>query len=176
MTFKKNSSEEINLHDGFLAVKQELQFVKTHFYFLNLKTQHIKGIEDILERSNLHENMVLLERALLKSNTCTLLECETKIFAIREANLIKVHQELLDLIPEKMQLITCQAVSSTHISNWHNQLASTSGPDTLILKHELIKISQLNNKSYVNENLRFLDSEEKLLDNFHMFDQKNFNV
>ena len=71
-----------------------------------------------------------------------------------------------------MQLITCQAMSSTHISQWHNQLASISGHDTLILKNEMIKISQLDNKSYVNENLRFLNSEEKLLDIFHLFDQK----
>jgi hypothetical protein len=70
------------------------------------------------------------------------------------------------------QLITCQAKSGSHISQWHNQLASISGLDTLILKDKMIKISQMENKSYVNENLRLLTQEENLLNVFHLFDQK----
>ena len=61
---EKIASEDINLHDGYLSIKQELAFVKNHFYFLTLKTQHVKAIEDILVKSDLHENMRLLERAL----------------------------------------------------------------------------------------------------------------
>ena len=158
---EKIANEDMNLHDGYLQIKQELSFVKNHFYYLTLKTQHIKALEDILMKSDLHENLILLERALFKSNICTLVQCEVKIFAIREDTKIKIHQELLDLVPEKKQLITCQAKSSSHISSWHNQLASISGVDTLILKDKMIQISHLENESYVNQELRFFTKEEK---------------
>ena len=82
---EKIANEDMNLHDGYLQIKQELSFVKNHFYYLTLKTQHIKALEDILMKSDLHENLILLERALFKSNICTLVQCEVKIFAIREA-------------------------------------------------------------------------------------------
>jgi hypothetical protein len=83
---------------------------------------------------------------------------------------------LLDLIPSKKQLITCQAKSSTHVSTWHNQLASISGLDTLILKDKMIQISNLENASYVNQELRFLTQDEILLEVFHLFDKRNFNA
>jgi hypothetical protein len=150
----------------------QLSFVKNHFYYLTLKTQHIKALEDILMKSNLHENLILLERALFKSNICTLVQCEVKFFAIREDTKIRIHQELLDLVPEKKQLMSCQAKSSSHISSWHNQLASISGVDTLILKDKMIPISHMENESYVNQELRFLTQEEKLLDVFHLFDKR----
>ena len=107
-------------------------------------------------KSDLHENLILLERALFNSNICNFVQCEVKIFAIREDTKIKIHTELLDLIPSQKQLITCQAKSSTHVSTWHNQLASISGLDTLILKDKMIQISNLQNESYVNRELRFL--------------------
>ena len=169
---EKIGNEEMNLHDGYLQIKQELEFTKNNLYYLTLKTQHIQALEDILVKSDLHENLILLERALFNSNICNFVQCEVKIFAIREATKIKIHTELLDLIPSKKQLITCQAKSSTHVSSWHNQLASISGLDTLILKDKMIQISNLQNESYVNQELRFLTQDEILLEVFHLFDKR----
>jgi hypothetical protein len=126
-----------------------------------LKEQHIQALQDILIKSNLHENLMLLERALFNNNHCTFLSCETKIYAIRDEDTITVHTEILDLIPKNMMLITCQSKSSTHVSIWHNQLASLN-KDTLILKDVMIPISHLKNESIANKDLRFLKSEEIL--------------
>jgi hypothetical protein len=169
---RKISSEELNLHDGFLQLKQEIDFTKSHFHYLNLKEQHIQALEDILIKSNLHENLILLERALFNNNHCTFLNCETKIFAIRDGTTIRIHTEILDLTPSQKMLITCQAKSATHVSIWHNQLASLSGIDTLILKDVMIPISHLKNESLANQDLRFLSTEEILLGTFHLFDSR----
>jgi hypothetical protein len=136
-----------------------------------LKEQHIQALQDILIKSNLHENLMLLERALFNNNHCTFLSCETKIYAIRDEDTITVHTEILDLIPKNMMLITCQSKSSTHVSIWHNQLASLN-KDTLILKDVMIPISHLKNESIANKDLRFLKSEEILLGTFHLFDSR----
>jgi hypothetical protein len=131
----------------------------------------VQALQDILMKSNIHENLVLLERALFGNNHCTFLSCETKIYAIRNETRIKIHTEILDLAPKTMILITCQAISSTHVSIWHNQLASLNA-DTLILKNVMIPISHLKNQSIVNKDLRFLKSEEILLKTFHLFDSR----
>ena len=136
-----------------------------------MKEQHIQALQDILIKSNLHENLILLERALFNNNHCTFLSCETKIYAIRDENTIKVHTEILDLTPKNMMLLTCQSKSSTHVSIWHNQLASLN-KDTLILKDVMIPISHLKNESIANKDLRFLKSEEILLGTFHLFDSR----
>ena len=70
-----------------------------------------------------------------------------------------------------MMLLTCQSKSSTHVSIWHNQLASLN-KDTLILKDVMIPISHLKNESIANKDLRFLKSEEILLGTFHLFDSR----
>jgi hypothetical protein len=112
-----------------------------------------------------------LERALFGNNHCTFLSCETKIYAIRNETKIKIHTEVLDLEPKTMMLLTCKAISSTHVSVWHNRLATLNG-DTLILENIMIPVSHLTNESIVNENLRFLKSDEILLKTFHLFDSR----
>ena len=74
------ANKESNLHDGFLQLKQDIMFVKKHYAFLTLKTQHIDALQDILVKSNLHENLLLMQRGLFKNNICNFLVCEIKIF------------------------------------------------------------------------------------------------
>jgi hypothetical protein len=121
---RKMGSKELNLNDGFLQLKQQMEYTQNHFHFINLKEQHVQALSDILIKSNIHENLVLLERALFGNNHCTFLSCETKIYAIRNETKIKIHTEILDLAPKTMMLLTCQAISSTHVSVWHNRLAT----------------------------------------------------
>jgi hypothetical protein len=54
---EKIGNEEMNLHDAYLQIKQQLEFTKNHFYYVTLKTQHIQALEDILVKSDLHENL-----------------------------------------------------------------------------------------------------------------------
>jgi hypothetical protein len=165
---QKMESNEVNLKDEFLQLKQQLEFTYNHFHFISLKEQHVQALSDILIKSDIHENLELLERALFGNNHCTFVSCETKIYAIRNESIIKIHTEVLDLEPKTMMLLTCKAVSSTHVSVWHNKLASLNG-DTLILENSMIPISHLSNETIVNKNLRFLKPEEILLKTFHLY-------
>ena len=143
-----------------------------HFQFITMKQQHVQALSDILVKSNIHENLQLLERALFGNNHCTFQSCEIKIYAIRNESLITVHTEVLDLQPKTMMLVTCKAVSATHVSEMHNKLATLNG-ETLILEHSVIPVINLSNETIVNKHLRFLKSEEILLDNFHLYGNDN---
>ena len=59
--------------------------------------------------------------------------------------------------------------SVTHVSTWHNILAARSGADSLILDNQIIRATDLKNESVVNQQLRFLEEDEKLLGVFHIF-------
>ena len=165
---QRMESTEVNLKDEFLQLRQQLDFTYNHFHFVSLKQQHVQALSDILVKSDIHENLELLERSLFGNNYCTFLSCETKIYAIRNESIIKVHTEVLNLEPKTMMLVTCKAVSSSHVSVMHNKLASLNG-ETLILENSVIPISQLSNETIVNKNLRFLKAEEILLDTFHLY-------
>jgi formyltetrahydrofolate synthetase len=67
-------NQELNLHDAYLQMKQELEYTKNHFSYLTLKTQHIQAMEDILHKSELHENLNILQRAIFSSNVCNFIQ------------------------------------------------------------------------------------------------------
>merc|ERR1712074_67337 len=168
---EKLAITEKNTIEVFLGIRQELRHMRKFFSFLTLKQQHLDALVNILETSDLQKNLLLLQRALLKNNICDLSSCETFINSHREGSVITIYQEMLTLFPRDQWLISCKLKSSSHVSTWHNTLAARSGADSLILNNQIIRTSDLKNETIVNQELRFLTEDEKLLGVFHIFGQ-----
>ena len=66
-------------------------------------------------------------------------------------------------------LITCQAVSSSHVPFFHNTVGQKISEGTLILNNKIILEINLLNKTFVNEEIIALKSEEIFLQNFNIF-------
>ena len=120
----------------------------------------------------------LITRSIFHRNICNIKICETGIFSSKEQNsfqkgtLITVHREILELHPNEDFLLQCQAISSTHISIFHNVIGQRVSPGTLIINNQIIEERSLQNKSFVNQNLRQIRHEEIHLNNFIVFGNK----
>ena len=92
---EKLAVKEVSLKEEFLQMRQDMRHIQQFFAFLILKTQHIEALSGLLEKSNLEENLLLLQRGLFKNNICTFSYCETRIYSQRQGFVVTIHQEFL---------------------------------------------------------------------------------
>jgi hypothetical protein len=175
---KSMSEHEVLLRDLLITEQVENQMALSRQKFINIKNQHLTAILNLIEHSTVHEDIDLLTRSIFNRNICTIKICEAGIFSTKEKNafqigtLITVHREILELEPNADFLIQCQAISATHISDFHNVIGQQITPGTLIINNEIIAEKSLENKTFVNQNLRQIKHEEIHLSNFIVFGHK----
>ena len=87
--------------------------------------------------SKMLENIRLLSRSLFGANECHLAMCESSISPeILSNDVVKIHREVITLVPTTMAMISCMATKSAAIPVLHHQLADiTTQSKVLINKH-----------------------------------------
>ena len=163
---KKLSSHEIFIRDTLLLTQVEVQLQRKKQSFFNTKLLHLMKLNNLVHESLVHEQLEMIQRSILRQPLCSLTYCESTIFSTVEQDTILVHAVIVNLLPDKAFLIQCEAISSTHISWLHNEIAVPAGPNSLVVSDMLIRKSDLSNNTLVNGNARRIKNHEILLDNF----------
>ena len=119
---KEMSEQEVLLRDLLVSEQVRNQLTLDCQNFINIKSQHYTAIWNTIDHSSLQEDIELISRYLFHKNICTIHICQIGIFSSRElkSTTITVHREVLELEANEDFLITCEALSGTHISNFHN--------------------------------------------------------
>ena len=99
-----------------------------------------RAITNMIEHSDIHEALAMISRSLFHQNICTILQFEVGIFSTSDPQSTKivVHCEVLTLEENLDILITCQAVSSSHVPSFHNTIGQKISEGTLILNGKII--------------------------------------
>ena len=151
-----------------LSLFARLQNVKTHYMLTRI--QHENALHRLLQESKLVENLHLLTRALFGSNECHLQACETSIAPEQsEKDMVKVHREIVQLLPVEVALVSCLATIAESVPLLHNQMADITLNGRFLIKNKLYTRESLQNKSLVNAELYPLPQESILLDLFHHY-------
>ena len=155
-----------NIADLSLFVR--LQNIKTHY--LLSRIQHEIALHRLLQESRLVENLHLLTRALFGSNECHLQACETSISPEQyEEDKVRVHREIVQLLPVKVALVSCLATLAESVPLLHNQMADITLNGKFLINNKLFTRESLQNTSVVNVELYPLPPESILLDLFHHY-------
>ena len=105
-----------------LQVQTKLMEIQTQ-YLLN-RLQHENTLNRLLSESKMLENIRLLSRSLFGANECHLSLCESSISPeILSNDVVKIHREIVSLVPTTMAMISCLATKGAAIPYLHNQLA-----------------------------------------------------
>ena len=113
----------------------------------------------------------MISRSIFHRNFCSVDACETDIYSQSSGNKIIVHRELLLLEPSQDLHIQCKAASPSHVSIFYNQVGQRVGVNTIILDSKIINENSLKNSSFVNEDLRVIQTTEIFLASFIIFDR-----
>ena len=165
------SEQEMLLRDLLVSEQVGNQLTLDSQNFINIKSQHYTAIWNTIDHSSLHEDIELISRYLFHKNICTIHICQIGIFSSRElkSTTITVHREVLELEANEDFLITCEALSGTHISNFHNLVGQKITMGTLIINNNIVLEEALLNKTFMNEEIRPIRREEIHLMNFVIF-------
>ena len=130
------------------------------------RIQHENALHRLLQESKLVENLHLLTRALFGSNECHLQACETSIAPEQsEKDMVKVHREIVQLLPVEVALVSCLATIAESVPLLHNQMADITLNGRFLIKNKLYTRESLQNKSLVNAELYPLPQESNCLYN-----------
>ena len=143
------SEKEILLRDLLVSEQIKTQLARERQQFINVQSQHYIAISNMIEHSDIHEALEMISRSLFHQNVCNIHICEIGIFSLRDpqSTKITVHREVLKLEENQDFLITCEALSSTHISSFHNKVGQKISEGTLILNNKIILEANLLNKT-----------------------------
>ena len=161
---------EARLQDrmGDLQVHTKLMEVQNK-YIIN-RIQHEAALSRLLKESKMMENIKLLSRSLFGQNECHLGLCESSISPeILPNDVVKIHREVISLLPTTMAMISCMATKTTAIPVLHHQLAEITTQSKVLINNQLFSSSDLLNTSVVNQRLRPLTDKDIALELFHHF-------
>ena len=161
---------EAKLQDrvGDLQVQSKLMEVQTK-YLLN-RLQHEGTLNRLLTESKMLENIRLLSRSLFGANECHLSLCESSISPeILSNDVVKIHREIVSLVPTTMAMISCLATKSAAIPFLHNQLGDITTQSKVLVNNQLYSSLELLNATVVNERLHPLPEKDISLNMFHHF-------
>ena len=161
---------EAKLQDrvGDLQVQTKLMEIQTQ-YLLN-RLQHENTLNRLLLESRMLENIKLLSRSLFGANECHLSLCESSISPeILSNDVVKIHREIVSLVPTTMAMISCLATKGAAIPYLHNQLADITTQSKVLVDNKLYSSSDLLNTTVVNERLHPLPQKDISLNMFHHF-------
>ena len=161
---------EARLQDrvGDLQVHTKLMEVQNK-YMIN-RIQHEATLSRLLTESKMLENIRLLSRSLFGANECHLGLCESSISPeILSNDVVKIHREVITLVPTTMAMISCMATKSAAIPVLHNQLGDITTQSKVLINNQLYSSSDLLNTSVVNQRLRPLPEKDIALKLFHHF-------
>ena len=165
---------EAKLQDrvGDLQVQSKLMEIQT-MYVLN-RLQHEGTLNRLLAESKMLENIKLLGRALFGANECHLSLCESSISPeILPNDIVKIHREIVNLVPTTMAAISCLATRSGAVSFLHNQLGDITTQSKVLVDKQLFSSMELLNTTVVNEKLHPIPKQDISLDMFHHYQKKN---
>ena len=151
-----------------LSLFVRLQNIKTRYEISRI--QHAIALYRILQESKLISNLQLLTRALFGANECHLQICETSISPEQlEMNKVRIHREIVQLLPVEVALVSCMATESVSVPLLHDQLADITGNGRFLIESKLYTKESLQNTSVVNTELYPLPPEAILLGLFHHY-------
>ena len=151
-----------------LSLFTRLQNIKTHY--LLSRIQHEIALHRLLQESRLVENLHLLTRALFGSNECHLQACETSISPEQyEEGKVRVHREIVQLLPVKVALVSCLATQASSVPLLHDKMADITLNGKFLINNKLFTKESLQNTSVVNAELYPLPADSILLELFHHY-------
>ena len=96
------------------------------------------------------QNLKLLSRSLFGSNECHLSLCESSISPETFADdIVKIHREIVALIPTEVALVSCLATVNEAVPALHNQISDITTNDRFLVKDKLFTKEDLMNVSIV---------------------------
>jgi len=153
---------------GDLQVQSKLMEVQTKYLFSRL--QHEGTLNRLLSESKMLENIRLLSRALFGANECHLSLCESSISPeILTNDVVKIHREIVSLIPTTVAMISCLATESAAVPFLHNQLGDITTQSKVLVNNQLYSKEELLNATVVNARLHPLPEKDISLNMFHHF-------
>ena len=99
--------------------------------------------------------------------------CKVSIASEIVENNVIIHRQLLDLAPSSNVYITCEATTGNQVPNLHGKIASETSQGSLLLDGQIFSYENLTNKTFVDQNLRLLETNEYLLKVFHTYGRFN---
>ena len=157
------------LEEKLVEVELIMHQKHQHFKFLFIKTQQVSALGDILKHSLIEEQLDLLQRSLFHKNICTFEFCELSITSQIDENKVIVHRKLLNLKPSLEIYVTCAAATEHQVPTLHGKIASVTSQGNLLIDGKIIIPENLQNNTFVNEDLRPLLSNEIVLKVFHTY-------
>ena len=137
---------------GDLQISVRLQKIQTRYLFSRL--QHESTLHRLLSESKMVQNLKLLSRSLFGSNACHLSLCESSISPETFADdIVKIHREIVALIPTEVALVSCLATVNEAVPALHDQISDITTNDRFLVKDKLFTKEDLMNVSIVNSEL-----------------------
>ena len=161
---------EAKLQDrvGDLQVQSRLMEIQSK-YLLN-RLQHEITLNRLLSESKMLDNIKLLSRSLFGANECHLALCENSISPeIMSNDIVKIHREIINLVPTTMAVISCLATKNVAVPSLHNQLGDITTQSKVLVNNRLYSSLELLNATVVNERLHPLPEKDISLNMFHHF-------
>ena len=137
--------------------------------YLLSRIQHESTLHRLLTESKLIKNLELLERSLFGTNICQLGLCESNISPEQLGTRIRVHRELVQLVPVKVALVSCMSTKTSSVPRIHNTLADKTLNGNFLVNNKIYSPESLLNTSLVNAELYPLSEQDILLGIFHHY-------
>ena len=163
------ASAEKDLSHQITGLSHHIQSNAGKQTFYNMKLANLELVRNMAMSNKLDDNLQLLARGILGNALCTIKSCEKSIQAkIAAGGKVEIIRQILQLAPEIRFLIQCELNSDQMISSFHDEDGILQGKSLLINNH-LIGINDLQNKTFINNKLKLVSSEQLLLGAFHHF-------
>ena len=156
-------------------VRADIRERKAFYHRMRL-TQSM-NFNNIVLNSDTTELMRIINQCVYGELTCTITACETSLDCgiAKDSDgqdVLEIHRTYAQLHNSEGFLISCEPISSTHISSWHGCMAAGYGNNSIVIEKKIINMEDLSVDNIVNAEVRPIQEEEKILGNFIILPSK----